>query len=112
MLPPSSFEGHIRRLPYALWSIGIFVSQHLVTFMVFRAYGRSLPLGWPPDDWSFYVTPLRALVTLRQLPDLVLLLALAYLLVVAWALAALSFRRAANANIDEWIAAAAIAPVV
>jgi hypothetical protein len=45
-------------------------------------------------------------------PDLVLSLALGCVLVVAWALAALSFRRAADANITEWIGAASVAPVV
>ena len=41
-----------------------------------------------------------------------LILALAYGLLVAWVLAALAFRRAADANVSEWIAAAAIVPVV
>ncbi len=44
----------------------------------------------------FYVTPKR-LATLRGAPDLALSLALGCVLVVAWALAALSFRRAADA---------------
>jgi len=114
MVSPFSFQGQIRRLPYALWSVGIFFSQHLAVLIAFRAYGPQAPLGWSwkPADWLFYVTPLRALVAVSQVSDFMLILALAYLLIVAWALAALSFRRAANANISEWIAAAAIAPVV
>jgi len=112
MVSPFSFRGQIRRLPYALWSIGIFFSQHLVTLITFRALGLPLPFDQPPAYWSFYITPLRALARLNLVSDLMLILALGYLLIVAWALAALSFRRAANANISEWIAAAAIAPVV
>jgi hypothetical protein len=59
--------------------------------------------------------PPRALVLLIahvRVSDPILILTLGYLLIVAWALAALSLRRAADANISGWIAAAAIAPVV
>jgi uncharacterized membrane protein YhaH (DUF805 family) len=112
MISPFTFQGQIGRLPYALWSIGIFLSQHALTLLAFRAYGRPLPVSWSPDDWSFYLTPLRALVRLGQASDFMLILVFAYLLIVAWALAALSFRRAANAHISEWLAAAAVAPVV
>ncbi len=112
MVSPFSFRGQIHRLPFALWSVGIFFSQHLVTLIVFRAYSLPLHFDRPLAYWSFYVTPLRALATLNRVSDLMLILALGYLLIVAWTLAALSFRRAANANISEWIAAAAIAPVV
>src|SRR5260370_26599535 len=112
MVSPFSFRGQIGRLPYALWSVGVFFSQHLVTLIAFRAHGLPLPFDRPPAYWSFYITPLRELATLNLASDLMLILALGYLLIVAWALAALSFRRAATANISEWIAAAAIAPVV
>jgi uncharacterized membrane protein YhaH (DUF805 family) len=107
MMSPFSFQGQIGRLPYALWSIGLFFSQHLVALMVITAYGA------PPHDpqWMFYVMPLR-FGTLRGAPDLVLILVLAYALAAAWALAALSFRRAANAGISVWMAAVVIAPVV
>jgi hypothetical protein len=63
------------------------------------------------DLW-FLVAPLRPLVMLDRLSSLVLILALAYLLIVAWALAALAFRRAADAGVSEWIAAYAVAPIV
>src|SRR6266436_6322093 len=112
MVTPFSFRGQIRRLPYALWSIGIFFSQHLMTLIALRAYSEPLTFDWPPVHWSFYITPLRSLATPYLVSNLVLILALGYLLIVGWALAALSFRRAANANISEWIAAGAIAPVV
>jgi uncharacterized membrane protein YhaH (DUF805 family) len=118
MTSPFSFRGQIGRLPYALWSIGIFVSQYVLALGALAAYVSDLPdpvtglpALWPSNNPLFYVTPLR-LVALRGTPDLVLLLVLGYVLIVACALAALSFRRAANAGISEWIAVAAIAPVV
>ena len=107
MVIPFSFQGEIGRVPYALWSLGVFFSQHLATFVSFRA--RGVPLQ---PDLEFYITPFRSLVTHGRGSDLMLILALAYLLIAAWALTALSFRRAANADISEWIAAAAIAPGV
>ena len=33
---PSSFQGRIGRLPYAIWSFGLFFSQHLVVALLFR----------------------------------------------------------------------------
>ena len=55
--------------------------------------------------------PLRYL-TIPHPTDAVLILALAYLLIVAWVLAALAFRRAADANVSEWIATLAMVPGV
>jgi uncharacterized membrane protein YhaH (DUF805 family) len=107
MVTPFSFQGQMQRLPYALWSLGVFLSQHFAVLIIFRAQG--VPLS---PDLEFYVTPLRSLVTHTRVSNLMLVLALAYLLIAAWALTALSFRRAANADISEWIAAAAIAPGV
>ena len=110
-----SFKGQIRRLPYALWSFGIFFSQHLVTLAIIEGRGIApRRLGWftyDTDGWSFYVMPLRFAVVDDQASGILLLLALAYLLMVDWLLAALAFRRAANANLTEWIAAAAMAPM-
>jgi uncharacterized membrane protein YhaH (DUF805 family) len=101
-----SFSGKIRRYPYALGSLGLFFSQHLIAILAFDIERRRLDL-----DWGFYVTPLRSLVMLSH-AGVVSILALAYFLLVAWALAALAFRRAADANVSEWIAAAAVAPSV
>lgn len=99
-----AFEGKIRRLPYAVGSLATFFSQHVVVFLA--AQGRPPTL----DGW-FWLVPLRSLVTLERPSNLMLLLALGYLLAAAWALAALSCRRAADAGIDEGIAAFAIAPI-
>jgi hypothetical protein len=96
----------MRRLTYALCSIGVFFSQHLVLWFAFNAWHQPLRI-----DWVFYVAPLRAAVVNRA-SNLVLLLLLAYLLLAAWSLAALAFRRAADAEAGEGIAAFAIAPLL
>ena len=113
MVSPFSFKGKIGRLPYMLWSLAAFFSQHLVALSMFEGHGISpKPESWLNGDWWFYVTPLRLRVTDRMPSAILLLLALAYLLMVAWALAALTFRRAASADFSEWTAAAAMAPIV
>ena len=56
--------------------------------------------------------PLQTLAKNSGASALTLLLALTGLLIACWALAALAFRRAADAEASGWIAAFAIAPVV
>jgi uncharacterized membrane protein YhaH (DUF805 family) len=107
MSSPFTFQGRIGRLPYALWSLGIFFSQHLAVLAVSAAQGRQMTA-----DWGFYLMPLRALVTLERPSSLLLIAALAYLLIAAWALAALAFRRAADADLGGGIAVFAIAPIL
>jgi uncharacterized membrane protein YhaH (DUF805 family) len=102
-----SFQGKIGRLPYALWVLPIFFSQHVVTLIALRR-----PIGAFLESPEFYIAPLHYLVNRLQPPTIVLVLALAYLIIAAWLLAALSFRRAADAGVNEWIAAAAVAPAV
>jgi uncharacterized membrane protein YhaH (DUF805 family) len=104
---PLSFEGKMGRFQYALWSAAAFFSQHLAVLIACRLLRKT-----PDMDVLFWVAPLRSLVTQAQASDVILILALAYLLIVAWVLAALAFRRAADANISGWLAAAAMAPVV
>lgn len=104
---PLSFEGKIGRFQYALWSAAAFLSQHLVVLIACRR------LGIKPDmDAVFWLVPLRSLATQAQASDTTLLLGFALFLLVAWVLAALAFRRAADTNFSEGIAAAAIAPIV
>jgi hypothetical protein len=105
MVHPFSFDGTMRRIPYALWSLAAFFSQHLFVLATYKIRGAPLM----PDGW-FFVLPFRALVT-NWMSDAALIFGLAWLLIAAWALAALAFRRSADANISEWIAAAAIVPV-
>src|ERR1700743_2389173 len=112
------FTGKIGRLPYALESLAAFFSQHLVIAGIARAMGAPVKL----DAW-FALLPYRALATLSpasvwfgsssQRPvamldhasAAVLMTALVYMLIVAWVLAALAFRRAADAGVSEWVAA-------
>ncbi len=103
MITPFTFKGRIRRTPYAAWSVAIFLSQYLIPL----AAGNLRKL----DVWS-YVIPHRALYAVGANADLMQTLGAAYLLIVAWALAALAFRRANDANVGGWIAAFAIAPVI
>src|ERR1700682_226098 len=119
------FTGKIGRLPYASASLAALFSQHLVIAGIARGMGAPVNL----DAW-FALLPYRALATLSHVslwfgPSLqrpaamldhastaVLLTALAYVLIVAWVLVALAFRRAADAGVSEWVAAYAIAPGV
>ena len=107
MTSPLSFNGQMRPLLYAACSAAAFFSQHLVVLIAFTAQGVRLT-----PDFSFYLVPLRFLVSHAQSSNLVLIAALAFGLLVAWVLAAFAFRRAANANVSEWLAAAAIVPVI
>ena len=107
MLSVFSFSGRMRPLAYAAFSVAAFFSQHLVVLAVVAWRGERLT-----TDWEFWLVPLRTLVTHGRASDPLLIVGLAWMLIVAWALAALAFRRAADAGISEWIAAAAMVPVV
>lgn len=115
-----AFEGRISRRPYLLWSLGIFFSQHLVTWSIFTAYGRHIPLdGEFPPGWEFALMPLRLLVSywpsrlgsFLPFPDMIYLIAIASQLLVGWMLVALAFQRASDAGLGARIAAFAIAPI-
>ena len=103
MITPFTFKGKIGRVPYAAWSVTIFLSQYLILLVA-----GDLPKS---DAWS-YVVPHRALQIVGGNADLVQTLGIAYLLIVAWALAALTFRRANDADIGGWLAVFAITPVI
>jgi hypothetical protein len=102
-----SFKGELRPLPYALGALAVFLSQYAVVVGTAKLLGASLLL-----DGSFFIVPLRSIVVLSRGSNVVLILALAYWLIVLWMLAALAFRRAANAGIAEWLASLVIAPVL
>jgi uncharacterized membrane protein YhaH (DUF805 family) len=102
-----AFDGRMTRLPYALGSLCVLLGQHVVTALVFKLQGWPLPLDWP-----FVLTPLRWVAFRGGLSTFALLLALVGVLMVAWLLAVLAFRRAADADISCWIAVFAMAPVV
>jgi hypothetical protein len=111
---PFSFAGRMRPIPYALWSAGVFFSQHLIAAYLFSLQASPFTLT---QSWWFYVMPMPLLA--RQivfsgaiLTQMVLLLALACMVIAGWALTALAFRRAADADVNAWIAAWALAPIV
>jgi uncharacterized membrane protein YhaH (DUF805 family) len=102
VITPFTFKGRIGRAPYAAWSVAIFLSQYLIPLAAGRL--RSA------DVWT-YLIPHRPLQADGGSMDLVPALGVPYLLIVAWALAALAFRRANDANVGGWVAALAITPV-
>lgn len=104
---PIAFQGKLGRVPYALWSLAVFLSQHLITLIAFKLLGQPVPL-----DWHFIPLPMRSFVIQSIASDAILLAAFAYVLLVAWVLAALSFRRAADADVSGWLATFAIAPII
>jgi uncharacterized membrane protein YhaH (DUF805 family) len=100
VITPFTFKGRIGRAPYAAWSVAIFLSQYLI------------PLYTGHLDVLSYLIPHRALRAVSGSVDFVPVLGAAYLLIVAWVLAALALRRANDANLGGWVAAFAITPVV
>jgi len=114
---PFSFSGRMRPFPYALWSAGVFFSQHLMAALVLGMQGRSLAAParhwwFYTQDWWFYVMPLPSLARQAGASETMLMAALACMVIAGWALTALAFRRAADADISAWIAAWALAPIV
>jgi len=102
-----SFTGRMDRAPYALWSLVVFFSQHLMTWALFEAVGAA-----PIIRWTFFINPLPSIVRLGLNLPLLFFVALAYLVIAGWLLAALAFRRAADANISGWIVGFAVTPVL
>jgi uncharacterized membrane protein YhaH (DUF805 family) len=103
VITPFTFKGKIGRAPYAAWSVTIFLSQYLIPL----AAGNLLK-----SDMWVYLIPHRALRSVGANADLVQALGAAYLLIVAWALGALAFRRANDANVGGWVAVFAITPII
>jgi uncharacterized membrane protein YhaH (DUF805 family) len=104
MISPLSFKGRIGRLPYALWSLGAFFSQHIIIAAV---TGGGIPRLDAP--WGY---PVLLVIPRSALGALIVWLGFAYILLVAWALAAFAYRRAADANVGEWIAPLAVLPYI
>jgi len=103
VITPFTFKGRIGRAPYAAWSIVIFLSQYLIPLA-----DGTLGHG---NVWA-YLLPHRALQAVSGDGNVVPVLGTAYLLIVAWALAALAFRRANDAYVSGWVAAFAITPII
>jgi uncharacterized membrane protein YhaH (DUF805 family) len=113
MLSLSWIEGRTRPSTYCKWSLAWLLSQYLAAFLVLKMFGGTLSLE--QKLVHVFIVPLRYL---GQMGGAVLftptpwLATAAFLLqvVTAWALAALAIRRARDAAINEWWAAAAILP--
>jgi hypothetical protein len=100
-----SLDGRVSRLPYLLFSAAIFFSQHVFVLLALRG-------AQPQPGVLFIVLPFRSLVAAPSISDTILVAGFAVMLIVAWLLAVLAFRRAADANLNRWIAVGAMAPVL
>ncbi len=103
--PLLSFEGRIGRAAYAALSLPVFFSQHLAVWAALAVFREPFE-----PDLLFWVVPLRTLAGLGGGASALLFGGLVYLLIVAWILAALSFRRANDGAVSPWLASLAIAP--
>src|SRR5262249_17254164 len=91
VLLPLSFTGRMRPPSYAGWSLAVFFGQHPIALLLHAIDGQAVaPLL---HNWQFYFAPLQMLVrSYGAPPPALLFLALACVLLAAWALAALAFR--------------------
>src|SRR5215471_17720035 len=113
MLSLSWIEGRTRPATYCGWSLAWLLSQYFVAFLALRMFGGSISLE--QMLLHVFVVPLRYLGPMageRLFAPTTWFVVVAFLfqVVTAWALAALAIRRARDAAINEWWAAAAILP--
>src|SRR5262245_57283734 len=102
-----SFNGELGRFRYAIGSIGVFFTQHLLVYLVF-----ALARTTPEAPWWFWLNPLRVLAEhASTLPGYILLLAMAAVIAVDALLATLAFQRAQQAPSSAAFATLAIVPV-
>jgi len=94
---------------YAIGALATFFSQHLVSLVLSRIQTQTVIF-----DWQSIPVPLRSQywTNVETVTWWVPMVALPLTVIVSWALAALSFRRATTSNSDPWIAAATIVPMV
>ncbi|MDB5429709.1 MAG: hypothetical protein JWP35_825 [Caulobacter sp.] len=104
---PFSLRGRLSRLPYLAACITVFLAQYAALLAAhLRVAG---PMTY---DWQFFLIPLRSMVNTPLAAQPVTALALlTVLLLSGWTLAALTFRRAADARVGGMAAACAIVPV-
>ena len=122
-MSPFAFTGRMRPLPYALASSALFFSQHLIALFadptamrgIWQYPGQFLwqfPEQVPGQfPWQFFLIPLETLAR-RNGGGATLIAAIVCFLIIAWALTALAFRRAADAHVSGWVPALALVPVV
>src|SRR5262245_50060759 len=106
-------EGRTRPSPYFRWSLVWLLIQYLTAFILLRSLRG--PVGLDQMLEHVFVVPLRHLGQMRggQLfapTSWIVAAAFSFQVVTALALAALAIRRARDAAINEWWAAAAILP--
>jgi hypothetical protein len=94
--------------PFAYAAIApvLLLAPHVLVWGAHRALGTPLV-----PDLTFWLLPLRRLAELPGLPPWVAALSFLFGLLVTWALAALSFRRASHAGYGHSLAIATILPV-
>lgn len=102
-----SFRGIVSPRVYALAGPALILSQHLLVAACYAASGALLV-----PSWEFWLLPLRHLAKLPDLSPWTAMFGFAFCLAVAWALAALSFRRANRAGYAYLLAGLAIVPGV
>jgi hypothetical protein len=100
-----SFRGRISPARYALAATGLVLSQYALVAVIHSVSG--VPISHDAQSW---LLPLRALAQLPGLSPLVAALGFAFWLIVAWVLAALSFRRASRAGYGYLLAILAVVP--
>jgi hypothetical protein len=100
VISPLSFKGAISRPAYAATSLAVFSLQYAFAWMVllFKGWTGSLPL-------EFWLVPARVVVERTASgPPWIMMLGLALMLLVNWALIALAFRRAQTTDFDDgWV---------
>lgn len=96
-----------RRLTYVLASLGLILSQNLVVWWVRQPYQPQNPV-----DLEFWLNPLSGALYLWGFSPVRGAAIFAYCLLVAWALAQLSFKTAERANRGFVLAALSVVPVV
>lgn len=100
-----SLRGDISRSAYAILAPALLLSQHLAVVLAFRSAGVTVRF-----DILFWLLPLRRLSVLPGLSPWFAASAFAASLAVAWALAVLSYRRAAGTTAGYVPAALAVVP--
>jgi len=100
-----ALRGDISRPVYAVAAPLLLLAQHAGTMLAYRLSGQELDA-----DLLFWVLPLRRLATHPALSEAGALAAFGLSLVIAWALAVLSFRRANRSDLGHSFAALSIVP--
>lgn len=103
----ATFSGKISAPAYALAVPALVLSQHLMVALLYRA--AAVPLV---ADSGFWLLPMRRLADMPALSPWTAAAAFGFSLVIAWAIAMLSFRRAARSGYGYMLAAASIVPVL